>query len=108
MGSVYLANCSTCGFYRRVGVGSTRIEHAKKQRMFPAICNVCNTLVQANIWKEPFICSTCQTTDILIYGDRTRHPADTAHYRDHMDGKHLCPHCKNHALAFEDSWVITD
>ena len=107
MGTACFADCSTCGLHRRVSVGSTRISHAEKRRYFPAISDVCNTLVEANVWGAP-VCSKCQSTDVRLYGDQTRHPADTAQYRDIHEGKHLCPHCKNYTLVFEWSGVMTD
>lgn len=108
MGTAYFAECSNCCLSRRLRVGSTRISHAQKCSYYPAICNTCKTLVEANVWKEPFVCSKCQGTDVVIYGDQTRDPMDFTKYRNTTDGEHLCPHCTRYTLRLSDLGLLTD
>lgn len=109
MGGLLIADCSNCGLTKGIRVGSTRWSHARKHKGFPALCKTCNELVEANVWKEPFVCTGCHGTDLVVYGYLTRDPQEiTKDKSDGTEGHHLCPGCNQHALTFQDAGILTD
>ena len=109
MGSVVYANCHNCRLNQVLPVGVTRQSHEQRDSRFPAICRNCSGLVTANVWKQPFVCSTCLGTDIVLYGDQTRIPERVpSKWSGPLEGMHFCPRCEQYALSFEETGIMTD
>ena len=108
MASVYSVECYKCGFRRPWITVGALMATVKTANYFPAFCKTCADLVSANIKPTPPVCTECNSSEIVVYGQKTRDPGDPLHHKSDLDGQHMCPSCREYTLRFFPSSILAD
>jgi hypothetical protein len=103
MSNLYKVNCS-CGYRTSTRLGGNRRDFDQNST-FPFYCKKCG-LVDINIMKKPICCSSCNSVDIIPYGEpETSLPNEWKmvqcfDYRAPKEGN-FCPKCEKFTMNFE-------
>jgi len=112
MGTEVIAHCE-CGLDATImiGAGFADFPHVC---LFPAFCEKCRQVVQANLAKDPARCPECRSTDIFPYDEPALSKGDgtqtITRWGDHIltDAHYQCPACGNMTLRFAESGLLWD
>lgn len=111
MGQIQSASCA-CGFSSTITVGGG-MRDFQTNAPFPHYCKTCG-LVNANMQADPIACPTCQSQEVIAYGQppislpsEGRPGVEWGGYKAPRTGN-LCPKCKEMTLEFEPATIMFD
>lgn len=119
MGSQVIARCE-CGLERKILIGGGMLDF-KTNCLFPCMCELCHSIVEANLLSNPVHCPKCNAVNPIPYDDPrlslTRGENEVASWymfdglgRELIltDGKYKCPTCGKMTLSFVNSGLHFD
>lgn len=119
MGSLVIAVCE-CGYMAKSAIGggmATFMEIC----YFPAYCEVCLELVEANLLAKPVECPVCDSSQVIPYDDEKligeigEEEVEAWNMEEQLDrelvltdGTYFCPSCEEFKLRFKPGMLCWD